>query len=91
MIPAKQTCPSSEWTLEYRGYLMAERSHSVHHKSMFICMDHDSQPVPSSSGPAGANSARLVLVEGKCSTTGGGLPCGTYPDGNEFTCAVCTL
>ncbi|KAJ8044647.1 hypothetical protein HOLleu_07438 [Holothuria leucospilota] len=91
MIPAMQSCPSSEWTLEYRGYLMAERSHTVHHKSMFICMDQEPQPVPNSGGAATASSALLNLVEGKCSTSGGGLPCGQYPDGKEFTCAVCTL
>ncbi|KAJ8038532.1 hypothetical protein HOLleu_15982 [Holothuria leucospilota] len=91
MIPAKQTCPSSEWTLEYRGYLMAERSLSVHHKSMFVCVDHDPKIVSSSSAADNQNSGRLALVEGKCSTTGGGLPCDTYPDGKEFTCAVCTL
>ncbi|KAJ8044426.1 Short-chain collagen C4 [Holothuria leucospilota] len=92
MIPAKQSCPSSEWTLEYRGYLMAERSHPVHHKSMFICMDQDPTPVPNSgNGWANGGFGILDLVEGKCSTSGGGLPCGTYPDGKEFTCAVCTL
>ncbi|KAJ8038530.1 Short-chain collagen C4 [Holothuria leucospilota] len=91
MIPAKQTCPSSEWTLEYRGYLMAERSHPVHHKSMFVCVDHDPKVVPNSSSADNQNSGRLSLVEGKCSTTGGGLPCNTYPNGKEFTCAVCTL
>lgn len=91
MIPGKQTCPSSEWTLEYRGYLMAERSLSVHHKSMFVCVDHDPKIVSSSSAADSQNSGRLALVEGKCSTTGGGLPCDTYPDGKEFTCAVCTL
>ncbi|PIK34546.1 putative short-chain collagen C4, partial [Apostichopus japonicus] len=43
MIPGKNLCPSNEWTLEYRGYLMAERAHSVHQRSMYICVDQEMQ------------------------------------------------
>lgn len=91
MVPGKHTCPSDEWTLEYEGYLMAERSHSVHVKSEFLCMDRTPRPVPGSAGAASANSGRLTVVEPKCSNSGGGLPCETYPSGSEFTCAVCTM
>lgn len=91
MIPGKPTCPSAKWTLEYSGYLMAERSHPVHHKSMFICNDQNPQPVHDSSGNAHASSGRLTLVEARCSETGGGLPCDAYGGYREITCAVCTM
>lgn len=89
MIPAKTACPSSEWTLEYSGYLMTERSHPSHKRSLYICVDHEMQGVERTHG---ANSLRglLDLVEGRCSSSGGGLPCGPYIDGFEITCAVCT-
>ncbi|KAJ8044644.1 Short-chain collagen C4 [Holothuria leucospilota] len=91
MIPGKPTCPSAKWTLEYSGYLMAERSHSAHHKSMFICNDQNPQPVPNSDGVASSNSGRLTFVEARCSTSGGGLSCDAYGDSQEITCAVCTM
>lgn len=43
MIPAKVYCPS-DWILEYSGYLMAEGSSSVHHKSFFVCVDKHHWP-----------------------------------------------
>ncbi|PIK40293.1 hypothetical protein BSL78_22860 [Apostichopus japonicus] len=91
MVPGKHTCPSDEWNREYEGYLMAERSHAVHHKSEFLCMDKYSRPAEGTGGGASANSGRLTMVEAKCSNSGGGLPCATYTAGNELTCAVCTL
>ncbi|PIK48099.1 putative short-chain collagen C4-like [Apostichopus japonicus] len=91
MIPGKNLCPSNEWTLEYRGYLMAERAHSVHQRSMYICVDQEMQTIDRTHGSAtGALHALLDLVEGRCVSSGGGLPCGPYVDGYELTCAVCT-
>ncbi|PIK38184.1 putative short-chain collagen C4 [Apostichopus japonicus] len=90
MIPAKNTCPSDEWTLEYGGYLMAERSHASHQRSMYICVDRALQTLDRTHGSASARGL-LDLVESRCSSSGGGLPCGPYIDGYELTCAVCTL
>ena len=42
MIPGKYTCPPN-WTLEYYGYLMAERHN--HHQSTFECVDVASETV----------------------------------------------
>lgn len=91
MVPGKNSCPSDEWTLEYGGYLMAERSHSVHHRSLHICVDREMQVLDRTSGGASGNARALLnLVEGRCSSSGGGIPCGPYVDGFEITCAVCT-
>ena len=38
MMPAKYTCPE-DWTTEYYGYLMAERSHPSHKRFLFLCVD----------------------------------------------------
>ena len=43
MIPAKYTCPTG-WTREYYGYLMAERTHSVHRRAQYTCMDTALKP-----------------------------------------------
>ena len=44
MIPAKTRCPT-HWTLEYIGYLMAEKQ--VHAgRSMYECVDKDPESVP---------------------------------------------
>ncbi|KAJ8034054.1 hypothetical protein HOLleu_24473 [Holothuria leucospilota] len=89
MIPGKHECPSAEWTLEYSGYLMAERNHVNHRRSMYICVDQEMQAVERTHGSASTRGL-LDLVEGRCTTSGGGLRCGPYIDGYELTCAVCT-
>ena len=81
MIPAKYTC-SSNWTTEYYGYLMAERT--SHKRSQFTCVDRSLTPVIGTRhnqfGPG------FFFVEGRC----GSLPCPPYEETKELTCAVCT-
>ena len=83
MIPAKTRCPT-HWTLEYIGYLMAERhSHAGH--STYECVDKDPESV------FGLNAyntplAHFYLVVPYCS----GLSCAPYDDEKELTCVVCT-
>ena len=84
MIPAQITCPSS-WTREYYGYLMAERSHPAHHRSMFECVDQSPQSVPGSI--ANTQGALFFHVEVKCNY---GIPCPPYDTQKEVTCVVCT-
>ncbi len=83
MLPARLTCPSN-WTLEYNGYLMSERS--VHkHSSTFECMDKDPESIPGS--VANTNGALLHFNEVKCNV---GIPCPPYDSQKEITCAVCS-
>lgn len=92
MIPGRNICPDEDWTLEYGGYLMAERSHSAHQRSLHICVDREMQILDRTNGaPSDGFRALLDVVEGRCSTSGGGIPCGPYINGYEITCAVCTL
>lgn len=91
MMPAKNACPSEDWTLEYGGYLMAERSYSSHMRSMYICVDRELQTRERTHGlGTDHNRGLLDLVESRCVVSGGGLPCNPYVDGYELTCAVCT-
>ena len=84
MIPARRTCPSS-WNKEYYGYLMTERSHPVHHRSTFECVDRSPQSVPGSI--RSTDGALFYHVEVKCNH---GIPCPPYDTQRELTCVVCT-
>ncbi len=83
MIPAKASCPSS-WTREYYGYIMTERTHASHHRTMFECVDRDQEVFPASH--AATNGAFLNHVEASCN----GLPCDRYDPNKELNCVVCT-
>lgn len=82
MIPARNVCPTG-WTLEYKGYLMAEH---YNHKgrTQYICVDGN--PTARHGTPADLNGALLYFAESHC----GSLPCSPYVQGKEMTCAVCT-
>ncbi|XP_071845737.1 uncharacterized protein [Apostichopus japonicus] len=86
MVPARNACPGSEWTLEYFGHLMSD--YHNHWKTEFVCMDRNAEAIPRT--VANANGALFYPVEGRCSSSGG-IPCGPYVNGYELTCAVCTL
>ncbi len=82
MVPAKTTCPTG-WTTEYIGFLMTERTHPVHHRSMYECVDQSQEGLGNTSGGTGL----LGHVEARC----GVLQCPPYVSENELTCAVCTI
>ncbi|XP_028402159.1 uncharacterized protein LOC114525141 isoform X1 [Dendronephthya gigantea] len=83
MIPARNVCPSG-WTMEYKGYLMAE--HDYHKgRTQFICVDGD--PEATHGSQADTNGALLYFVQGYCNHA---LPCPPYVHGRELTCVVCT-
>ncbi|XP_002737843.1 uncharacterized protein LOC100375038 [Saccoglossus kowalevskii] len=77
MVPARNECPSTEWTREYYGYLMSDYYDQTN--TEFICVDRNPEGRDGSS--ANLNGALLYFVEGRC----GSLPCGPYVNGNELT------
>ncbi|XP_078001194.1 uncharacterized protein LOC144453724 [Glandiceps talaboti] len=85
MIPARNECPSEEWTREYYGYLMSE--HHGHKRSEYICVDRHAEARDGSHHSH--NGMLLYPVEGRCDS--GSLPCGPYTNAYELTCAVCTI
>ena len=82
MVPSKYTCPSG-WTAEYYSYLMAEY-YASHPCSQYTCLDTALKPVNESS--ADKNGLLFYFVEGNF----GSLPCPSYDNNKEISCAVCT-
>ena len=84
MIPGTYSCPPN-WTREYYGYLMAERSHPTHKgRSTFECVDVGAETAPG--GEECEYEALLYHVEPRC----GSLPCPPYEEEKEMTCVLCT-
>ena len=84
MIPGTYICPSN-WTREYYGYLMTERSHPSHKgRTTFECVDVAPEVV--AGGHANNEGVLFYHVEPRC----GSLPCPPYEPEKEVTCAVCT-
>lgn len=81
MIPARLQCPT-EWTVEYRGFLMA--AHGSYHKSEHVCVDQNPD-IKVHEGIMGETD-EISIIEAKC----GSLPCPHYVDGSQVTCVVCT-
>ena len=85
MIPGTYICPPN-WTREYYGYLMTERSSHSSHKgrTTFECVDVAPEVV--AGGHDNQDGALFHHVEPRC----GSLPCPPYEPQKEVTCAVCT-
>lgn len=85
MIPARNVCPTRQWTREYHGYLMTDISNST--KPEYICVDADVVSVGVRNSETHPDKGLLTSVQGKCGT----LPCPPYQEDRELTCAVCTM
>lgn len=83
MIPARNECPTTEWTREYYGYLMS--SEHLHTNSEYICVDR--RPEARNGGHRNDNEGVIFPAEACC----GSLPCPPYIEGYELTCVVCTI
>ena len=82
MIPARTSCPSS-WTIEYKGYLMAERNTHASNK-VYECVDMDPESIASSQ--SNNHGSILFFTQSTCT----GLPCPPYVNNRAITCVVCT-
>ena len=85
MIPARNVCPTRQWTREYQGYLMTGSSNGT--RQEYICVDNDATGVNVLHSKNHSGKALLTSVLGKC----GVLPCPPYEQDRELTCAVCTI
>ena len=84
MMPGTNLC-DERWTAEYTGYLAAERSHTRHQRSEFICVDDDAEP-SARSNPVNQEGASLYPAQTKC----GSLPCLPYENNKNLLCVVCS-
>ena len=82
MLPGRNSCPS-RWSTAYYGYLMADHYGRSTGRYTYVCVDHNAEPIGSSSS---LNGNLFYPVEAVC----GSLPCPPYVNGRELTCAVCT-
>jgi len=85
MVPGRPDCPSSDMHLEYNGYIVSEASYTDRQRTEFICLDGEPEAIPG--GQADDNQGVIYPVQLGC----GSLPCSTYTNGNEVTCAVCSI
>ena len=98
MIPAMNRCPSSEWVLEYKGYLMSSAEHQTdgryvdnsYDKMSYVCVD--AKPESVKSKPSGSWSGHILYaVTVSCSGDGALGNCPPYlSDGRALSCVVCS-
>ena len=81
MIPARLTCPTN-WTLEYTGYLMSERSN--HRPATYECVDAMAEGIPNTE----ANLVGGLFYHVESSFNESSFP--SYDAEKELTCVVCT-
>ena len=82
MVAGTQSCPTSDWTADYTGYLMSH-SYNAQGRSEYICVDNALETTATLSGVAGG----LWQVETK---DGLGTSAGGYVDNAEVTCVMCS-
>jgi len=82
IVSGRPDCPN-DMHLEYNGFLVSD--HHGYQKSEFLCLD--SVPDVREGGQANNDGGLFYPVQASC----GALPCPPYVEGNEITCAVCTM
>lgn len=101
MIPAQVRCPTSAWTLEYKGLLMSEYEHSpadtedftdsaYRSAGQYICVDENAESMVPSTGGVGCF---LHLVRPGCDVTDPAALSNCPPyrsDKSALSCVVCS-
>ena len=101
MFPAATKCPSSDWTLEYKGFLVSDynmhpdgRVHTTgnrHSRSTYECMDE--HPVSTHPGVASGfteGGTLFRLTKTSCSGATNINFCPPYDPYQPLSCVVCT-
>ena len=83
MIPARIECPDSSWTMEYKGYLMADKYNHARN-AVYECVDENPESVDG--GEGNTDGALFYFTASTCT----GLPCPPYVNNGVITCVVCT-
>ena len=97
MIPGKNRCPTSDWTLEYCGFIMSEYEHySGDHENIgasngrgrgnYVCVDEASEPLSTKPKTYGG-----VLHTGSALCTGDDALDGSPPQKRRFCPVMCCL
>lgn len=97
MIPAQTRCPTSDWTLEYSGFLMTSATHgdpsgkstTHYYRTSYVCVDTDFESFASKPN-SGWHGSPLYLVQAECQRPGTLGSCPPYTAKKALACAVCT-
>lgn len=99
MIPAQTKCPSSGWTLEYRGNLVSTAEYEAHSeafqkdhyfRSSYVCIDE--RPESLNGGSYGRDGTQVYLVTAACGEKVSGAlhNCPPYQKNTALACVVCS-
>lgn len=98
MIPAKTRCPSSEWTLEYKGYLASTAEYesnsenfqkNYYYRGSYVCIDEKEESLTGNSH--GRDGAQIYHVNAACGSASGALDnCPPYQANKALSCVVCS-
>ena len=96
-IPAMTRCPTSEWTLEYQGYLVSAAEHfdsntfvkDVYHSTTYECIDVKAESL---TGKQQINFSGMSVfpVRAQCLYPGAVNGCPPYQTGKALSCVVCS-
>lgn len=97
MLPAKTRCPSSDWVLEYNGYLMAaptQYTNAVlmkgeYYRTSYICVNKMFETFGQKPDDAWSGSG-LYLTKAECVKGGKLGTCPPYDVNKALACVVCT-
>ena len=99
MIPAKTSCPSSDWTLEYNGFIMSMEEHRGQgdndlfddgfYATTYVCVDSYAEVLPNSY-QAHNDGSLIFMVGADCSGMGAMRNCPPYKQGAVLSCVVCS-
>ena len=78
MIPATTRCPSNDWVLEYKGYLLTSASHygngteikTEHFRGSYVCVDSEAEAKPSPAVRGWSEGVTLYAVSALCTGPG---------------------
>ena len=99
MIPGKTRCPTSEWTLEYSGYMVSSaetESHSEDFKTSnyfrgnYVCVDERPESLTSRSHGRAGPQLYYVLAACGDKVSGALNNCPPYKHANALSCVVCS-
>ena len=99
MIPATTRCPSNDWVLEYKGYLMTSASHygngteikTEHFRGSYVCVDSEAEAKPSPAVGGWVEGVTLYAVSASCAGSGALKNCPPYKgDTTALSCVVCS-
>jgi len=86
MIPGKFSCPVDNMNLEYNGHLVSQH-YGYAGKSSWACLDQAPEGIPG----MGSDAPGALMYPTQVSCAEKSILCPPYQDGNEISCAVCTM